>query len=124
MPSQEVVAKALKVGRGPQKIFFPPLTSTDLDHQDVYEARVERATLLQQYSRQQAGPATNKGSDVITLCVWFPLSPTSLSRLATPTKTGGSELTNRGCAYRSVTEFQDYNCNYAGAKEWVARKTV
>jgi salicylate hydroxylase len=34
---------------------------------EVFEARFERASLIQQYSRQAANPATAAGSSVITM---------------------------------------------------------
>ncbi|KAL4888814.1 hypothetical protein BDV59DRAFT_187852 [Aspergillus ambiguus] len=55
---------------------------------DIFNARYERATLIQQYSRQQAKPATEKDSKIITL---------------------------------RPDEFMDYNCQYSGIKDWIAK---
>jgi salicylate hydroxylase len=35
--------------------------------EDIFETRYERASLIQQYSRQAAKPATEAGSNVITM---------------------------------------------------------
>lgn len=56
----------------------------------VFEARYERATLIQKYSRDQAKPATASSESAE-----IKLNP---------------------------GQFMEYNCNYSGAKEWVARK--
>ena len=37
----------------------------------VFDTRYERASLIQMYSRQQARPATEVGSNVITMSVGF-----------------------------------------------------
>jgi len=37
----------------------------------VFDTRYERASLIQKYSRQQARPATEVGSNVITMSVGF-----------------------------------------------------
>jgi salicylate hydroxylase len=46
-----------------------PLEIGDLTSRlkDVFETRYERASLIQQYSRQAAKPATDTGSNVITM---------------------------------------------------------
>jgi salicylate hydroxylase len=58
----------------------------------VVDARYERASLIQKYSRDAAKP---------------------------PKATGSAGETTLNPA-----EFMDYNCNYSGAKEWVARRQV
>jgi salicylate hydroxylase len=57
----------------------------------VYEARHERASLIQQYSREQARPGTEAGSNKVKL---------------------------------DPVQFMEYNCNYSGAKDWVAQKEL
>jgi salicylate hydroxylase len=57
----------------------------------VYEARHERASLIQQYSREQARPGTEAGSNKVKL---------------------------------DPVQFMEYNCNYSGAKDWVAKKEL
>lgn len=57
----------------------------------VYEARHERASLIQAYSREQARPGTSAGSNKVTL---------------------------------DPVQFMEYNCNYGGAKDWLAKKDV
>ncbi|KAK4044093.1 zeaxanthin epoxidase [Parachaetomium inaequale] len=57
----------------------------------AFEARHERAGLIQQYSREQARPGTDVGSNRIKL---------------------------------DPAQFMEYNCNYSGAKDWVAQKDL
>lgn len=57
----------------------------------VYEARHERASLIQGFSREQARPGTSVGSNKITL---------------------------------NPVQFLEYNCNYSGAKDWLAKHDV
>jgi salicylate hydroxylase len=56
--------------------YFSDLTEGPVSREDVearlksvFEARYERASLIQAYSRQQARPATEVGSNVITMSV-------------------------------------------------------
>ncbi|SPO01420.1 related to salicylate 1-monooxygenase [Cephalotrichum gorgonifer] len=57
----------------------------------VYEARHERASLIQMYSREQARPGTDVGSNKVKL---------------------------------DPAQFMKYNCNYSGAKNWLAAKDM
>ncbi|KAK7518405.1 uncharacterized protein IWZ02DRAFT_317869 [Phyllosticta citriasiana] len=58
---------------------------------DVFRCRYERASLIQEYSRNAAKPATAQGSE------------------------GRSKVT------LNTTEFMDYNCQYNGAKDYLQR---
>lgn len=56
--------------------YFSDLTEGPVSREDVesrlksvFEARYERASLIQAYNRQQARPATEVGSTVITMSV-------------------------------------------------------
>ena len=44
-----------------------PVEEVTLRLAELFEARYERASLIQQYSRQAAKPATESGSNVITM---------------------------------------------------------
>lgn len=55
----------------------------------AFDARFERASLIQRYSRDQARPGTDAGSGAVRL---------------------------------DPGQFMVYNCDYRGAKEWVARR--
>jgi salicylate hydroxylase len=57
----------------------------------VYEARHARASLIQRYSREQAKPGTDPGSNKIKL---------------------------------DPVQFMEYNCNYSGAKDWLAEQDM
>jgi len=57
----------------------------------VYEARHERASLIQGFSREQAKPGTSAGSKKITL---------------------------------DPVQFLEYNSNYSGAKDWLAKNDL
>lgn len=69
--------------------------------QAVFKCRHARASLIQAYSRQEAKPATNAETKVITLYT----SEVAMALIS-----------------RDIAQFMSYNCNYNGAKEWQQRQ--
>lgn len=69
--------------------------------EQVFKCRYERASLIQQFSREAAKPATDKGSNVIKMYVHFQAQIGFDSNFC-----------------RRPDEFMDYNCTYRGARDW------